>query len=146
MSTKGTPLSSQLMAETDARMRAEDLADKLSDQLHKMQVRAEVAQQDLERRDQAYFEHIGKVRELLGNVSSEDDLYEHLRRASMVRAMTALALRQLVKGSVLARVLDSIFDYADQGASMHTANAKLFRENVELRQELEALKNPEPEE
>lgn len=123
--------------------RAEAMNERLSDQLFNLQTNVEVAQEDLARRDQAYFEHIGKVRKLLGPIGSEDDLYEAIRRAGLMRTLSVFALRQLAGGGRVAPILKRLDDYADSLAGMQTANAKLYRENIALQQELAALKNEE---
>jgi len=133
----GTPLSSQLMAETDARERAETERDALADRLFEMQQRFEAAELDAEKQYGEYLAHIAKVRELL-ECGSEEDLYEQLRRASLTRVLSEMALRQLARGARLAPLLERIDEHAESLAGLATANAALFRQNLQLQQQLEA--------
>lgn len=110
----------------------------LDKQLRDMVTRVEVAQEDLARRDQAYLDHITKVRACLGDVRSEDDVYEAIKRAGHMKALCTVALRNA--GLIDDGVLAMIEERAEQLAAMETRNAELFRENVRLAQELEDAK------
>jgi len=127
----------------DALARSESQNGRLSDQLFNLQTLVEVAQEDLAQRDAHFAEHIGKVRELLGPIGSEDDFYEALRKAGQMRTLCHVALGQLAKGARMAAVVGRLDDYAESLAGMHTANAGLFRENLVLRQRVEHLTRDE---
>lgn len=117
--------------------RAEGFAERLSERLDDMQVRVEVAAEDLHRRDREYLAHIEKVRDLL-DCKSEEDLYEKIRTLKMHRVLAGVALANA--GTPFGRLLSFIGDRAEELAGLATANAALFRDNVRLMQELEALR------
>lgn len=125
-------------------MDTEQQLEQMSDRLAELQTQIEVAQQDLDRRDAAFVNHITRLNEVIGAECSTEDLtYDAIRRLRE-KAERMQSIQDVIDGSFepdaeLVRQfacaigsakfdVNSLLTRAEMLASVHSRNAEMYRQ------------------